>query len=58
MHKVQADDFSCHKCPFSSFLTGLLYVGLYGDTSVERGHLADKWQNVDKDLNYPQHKFQ
>ena len=41
MHKVQADDFSCLKCLFSSFLTGLLKVWLYGVTSVERGHLAD-----------------
>ena len=40
------------------FLTGVPYVRVYSVTSVERGHLADYFQNVDKDLNYPQHKFQ
>ena len=29
-----------------------------GVTSVERGHLADWYQNVAKDLNNSQHKFQ
>ena len=41
MHKVHVDDFSCQKCRFSVFLTGVPYVRVYGDTSVERGHLAD-----------------
>ena len=58
MHKVHSDDISCQKCRFSVFLTGVPYVRVYGVTSVQRGHLADWLQNVAKDLNYPQHKFQ
>ena len=58
MHKVHADDFSCQKCRFSVFLTGVPYVRVYGVTSVERGHMADSFENVDNELNYPQHKFQ
>ena len=46
------------KCRFSAFLTGVPLVWVYGVTSVERGHLADQYQNFAYDLNYSQHKFQ
>ena len=46
------------KCRFSAFLTRVPWVRVYGVTSVERGHLTDENQNVAKDLNYSQHKFQ
>ena len=46
------------KCRFSSVLTGVPKAWVYGVTSVERGHMTDSLQNVAKDLNYYQHKFQ
>ena len=40
------------------FLTGVSWVRVYGVTLVERGHFADQYHNVAKDLNYSQHKCQ
>ena len=49
--------FFLEKCRCSAFLTRVPWVRVLGVTSVERGNLADLYQNVARDLNYFQHKF-
>ena len=41
MDKVHSNYFSCQKCPFSVFLTGVPSVRIYSVKSVERSHLVD-----------------
>ena len=58
MSKVLSDHFSIQNVNFRRFWRGYTKFGYVVFTSVERGHLADWYQNVSKDLNYSQHKFQ